>query len=238
MLLRIVSYNVHEYVGTDGQRSAERILEVLRGLRADVLLLQEIRNTADKYHEPVVDWFASELGMQAFIGPTLLRDDADYGNACLTRHTPERWRRHDLSVPGREPRGAIELRLGEACGSLRVLATHLGLRRRERRSQFAALREILATRPAPVTVLGGDLNELRPGARFIDAMPGSWSRERVATFPSRWPLLSLDRLHVQPAGCLEQLQAMRSPLTRRASDHLPLVADLAINGDADGDPTA
>jgi len=236
LLIRIASYNVHEYVGTDGKRSAQRTLQVLKALRADVLLLQEIHNTSNKYNEPTVDWLARELGMHAFLDPTLLRDEADYGNACLVKQLPGHWQRHDLSVRGREPRGAIELCFGNDYGSLRVITTHLGLRRRERRRQFAALRDILATRPAPVTVLGGDFNEITPVPHFIDSMPGQWSRQRMATFPSRWPLLSLDRLHVQPPDRLDQLRVERSRLTRVTSDHLPLVADITIACDRGLDP--
>jgi endonuclease/exonuclease/phosphatase family metal-dependent hydrolase len=236
--IRIASYNVHEYVGTDGQRSAQRILQVLRALRADVLLLQEIHNTSNENNEPVVDWFARELGMHAFLDPTLLRDEADYGNACLVKHIPNDWQRHDLSVPGREPRGAIELCFGAAYGWLRIITTHLGLRRRERRRQLATLRDILAARPAPVTVLGGDFNEMPPVPHFIDSMPGQWSRQRVSTFPSRWPLLSLDRVHVQPPDRLDQLRVERSRLTRVASDHLPLVADIVVACDSGLDPAA
>jgi endonuclease/exonuclease/phosphatase family metal-dependent hydrolase len=52
-----------------------------------------------------------------------------YGNALLTRHPILGHRRLDLSDAGHEPRGALDATI--ACGggvSLRVLATHLGLR--------------------------------------------------------------------------------------------------------------
>jgi len=224
--IRIASYNVHEYVGTDRRRSEERILEVLRELRADVLLLQEIRNTEARENEPVVDWFSRELGMHAFLGPTLMREDADYGNACLAKCQPAAWQQHELSVPGREPRGAIDLRFGEDLASLRLVATHLGLRRAERRYQYGRLGEILAAQNAPLTVLGGDFNDLRSPASLRGVSLGQPSDSRISTFPARWPLLPLDRIHVWPRECLGRLHAVRSRLTRSASDHLPLVAEI------------
>jgi endonuclease/exonuclease/phosphatase family metal-dependent hydrolase len=46
----------------------------------------------------------------------------------------------------------------------------------------------------------------------------------VRSFPSRAPVLALDRIWVKPAQLLRELRAHRSPLSRRASDHLPLRA--------------
>jgi endonuclease/exonuclease/phosphatase family metal-dependent hydrolase len=49
---------------------------------------------------------------------------------------------------------------------------------------------------------------------------------RHATYPSRWPLMSLDRVYCWPARAL-----LRSYIDRKswiASDHLGLVADIAL----------
>jgi len=204
----------------------------LRELRADIVLLQEVRNSPADHHDLlIIDWLARELDMHAFLGPTLLRTDDHYGNACLTRRAPVSWRRHKLSVDGREPRGALELSFDEAFGSIRLIATHLGLRRKERRRQYHTLSEIIAARPAPVTVLGGDFNDLGPPAWFSRATPGEHSRRKTATFPTRWPILSLDRLHVWPPQRLGRLFTVRNDITRVASDHLPVVAEIAPAAD-------
>src|SRR4029079_146454 len=86
-------------------------------------------------------------------------DSGQYGNAVLTRLPILTVRRVDLSVPGREPRGALDLELDAPGSVLRIIATHLGLAPTERRQQ---IRRILASLPKsrddPV-VLMGDLNE-------------------------------------------------------------------------------
>ena len=46
------------------------------------------------------------------------------------------------------------------------------------------------------------------------------------SFPVLRPLLALDRIWVHPPGALRAVAAHRSPLARRASDHLPVVAEL------------
>ncbi len=232
MLLQVASYNLHECRGTDGVHSPARTLEVLRQLDADLLLLQEIRNShyADG-NAQVIDWFARELRMHAVLGGTLMREDAEYGNACLSRQTPCDWRRHDLSVPGREPRGLLELRFGAGRGTLRVLATHLGLRRRERLHQYQRIADILHAAPATTTVLGGDFNDIRPPRWFRHAAPPGGATSAARTFPARWPILAFDRLHVWPGEALLEASAVTPPPAREASDHLPVVARIQV-GDA------
>jgi endonuclease/exonuclease/phosphatase family metal-dependent hydrolase len=58
--------------------------------------------------------------------------------------------------------------------------------------------------------------------RYFEATPAP------ATFPAWRPVLSLDRLWTRPASLLAELRVHRSALARAASDHLPLVARLAI----------
>lgn len=66
-----------------------------------------------------------------------------YGNALLLKGGSAEIRCHDISRPGREPRGAIEARLTLAGEPWRIFATHLGLSPRERRWQVKCLlREI------------------------------------------------------------------------------------------------
>jgi endonuclease/exonuclease/phosphatase family metal-dependent hydrolase len=78
-------------------------------------------------------------------------------------------------------------------------------------------------------VLAGDLNEW-----FLWGRPLRWLHAHFeetpapATFPARLPLLALDRVWTSPRSMLRRLAVHRSPLARRASDHLPLVADLEL----------
>ena len=55
---------------------------------------------------------------------------------------------------------------------------------------------------------------------------------RVRSFPSRFPLLSLDRIWVRPRRALRELGVHASPTARSASDHLPVwgVVDLEEGG--------
>ncbi len=115
---------------------------------------------------------------------------------------------------------------------LRCLATHLGLSASERRRQIAAILAQLgaaATCSRTPLVLMGDFNEWWPRNgrlaqlnRRLDAAPAR------ASFPARWPLLALDRLWYSAGLELLEMQVVRTPATRAASDHLPLRAQLRM----------
>ena len=48
----------------------------------------------------------------------------------------------------------------------------------------------------------------------------------VRSFPSRLPLLALDRIWVRPRVALKLIKTHRDPLARLASDHLPVYAEV------------
>ncbi len=226
MALRLVSYNVHRAIGRDRRCEPGRILGVLREIDPDVVALQEVE--AHDSGGDMLAWLAAETGMRAIAGTTLLRRDGHYGNALLTRCEIKATQLVDLSFRNREPRGAIaaDLQLN-ASGTLRVVATHLGLRPAERREQVERLVKLFTWHEQDRSVLMGDLNEwflwgrpLKHLHRYFAETPA------VATFPSRRPMFALDRLWAHPGSILRELKAHDSALARVASDHLPLVATL------------
>ena len=51
---------------------------------------------------------------------------------------------------------------------------------------------------------------------------------KLPSYPSRYPILALDRLFVSHGLRAESLNIVYTPLTRIASDHLPLNATISI----------
>ena len=227
--LRLASYNVHRAIGRDRRTAPERILGVLKEVDADVVALQEVE--ARDGGADMLAWLAGETGFHAVAGTTLIRHDGHYGNGLLTRCPVKATTLCDLSWRGREPRGAIAADIDCEGEPLRVVATHLGLRPAERREQCERLLALFSERPEDRSVLMGDLNEwflwgrpLRHLHKFFEPTPA------LATFPSGLPALALDRIWAHPRSILRSLRVHVTPLARMASDHLPLVAELELDG--------
>lgn len=228
-MFRAATYNVHGCVGTDGRHDPDRIIQVIRELDADVVALQEFTYPSDvalETRSPAV--LASLDAYQCALGPTRPHQSAQlFGNVLLTRHPIEAVDRIDLSLARREARGALALKLRAAGGLIHVVATHLGLSVGERRFQVRQILDFLKrTQPERLIVLG-DFNDWLPGRSVGHALDAELGKPpRVRSFPVWWPIVPLDRVWVKPYAALRRLSAHRSPLARRASDHLPVIADL------------
>jgi len=224
------SYNIHRCYGRDGAYRPDRIRDVLRQIDADVIALQEVETLND---EPgLLDYLCENSNWNHIHGPTLERADGDYGNAILTSLPIRSVRRIDISQNRREPRGAFQVGLVHRNRHFDLLATHLGLRPAERRAQIRILLKELqknagSRNDTTSTVLMGDLNEWFLWGRPIRLLHKCFKPSPApATYPARFPLFALDRIWVEPRESLEGVKAVNNALTRIASDHLPLVAEL------------
>jgi endonuclease/exonuclease/phosphatase family metal-dependent hydrolase len=226
--IKLATWNLHRCIGRDGIISAERCAAVLREIDADVVALQEVESRPGHALDALA-YLAGETGSRAIPGATMVTPDTHYGNALLTRLPVGEVRRHDLSVHRREPRAALDVDFELGQWRIQLVATHLGLRPAERREQVRRLLPVLNQQHRNVVVLAGDLNEWflwgRPLRMLHAIFPGTPHRR---TWPAHAPLFALDRVWVQPREALHQLVAHRSAMSRIASDHLPLVAQIQL----------
>ena len=226
-MLTIMSYNIHECVGTDGRRDPDRIARIIQEFDADIVGLQEVDFSPrgeKKSHQ--LDYLAAATGLHAVAGPTIQTVDAEFGNALLTRPEIHTLQLHDVSFPGRQPRGVIDAIIAFEGKTIRIVVTHLGLHARERQHQVRLLLKILDERQhMDCTILFGDINEWRPqgfAIRMLNARLGRGIAAR--TFPSFYPVFALDRLWVTPRAALVEKTIPHHRLARIASDHLPIRA--------------
>lgn len=227
--LLAASYNIHSWKGTDGRHDPERIMRVVAGLDADMVALQEVVSPQLAGAHCSLGQLARDQNYHVTFGPTMLRTDTRYGNALLSRREPMEVRRHELNYSSREPRGALEATFDYEGTLVRVLATHLGLARRERARQMHLLDELLQRQQGDIILLMGDLNDWLPRSAVRHAIKSFFGTARKPrTFPSRWPVLALDRIHVHPADRVLSLRPFKTPLARVASDHLPVLARIDL----------
>ncbi len=227
--LRVASYNIRKCVGLDWRRSPERTLEVVGGLEAEVVALQEADKRLGARPAALP---ADAVTPRTGLVPLMLQPDGDslgfHGNALLFHREIKVEAVELLDLPGLEPRGAVIADIVRRGTRLRVVATHLGLLRRHRLRQLLALRDALAALEARPTLILGDFNEwtatggLEPlAAEFTVHAPGR-------SFHAARPVAGLDRISHCSGLELRDAGVTETALSRRASDHLPIWADLSL----------
>jgi endonuclease/exonuclease/phosphatase family metal-dependent hydrolase len=231
--LVIASYNIHKCVGTDGKRDPGRIVDVIGEINPDVIALQEVDT---RFGERKGLLHLERLEREHGLVPVPLSKPSAahgwHGNIVLYRkglvsHV------HEINLPGLEPRGALvtEIDFEEEKG-VRIIAAHFGLLRRSREQQARAIVDHLKRNRDRATLVLGDLNEWRIGAKSalhgfspaFGALPPS-----APSFPSRLPFLALDRIISNKPGLISEVVAHDTPLSRIASDHLPVMTTLAYD---------
>jgi endonuclease/exonuclease/phosphatase family metal-dependent hydrolase len=231
--LIVASYNIHKCVGTDGKRDPDRIVQVIQEIGPDIIALQEVDT---RFGERKGLLNLQRLDHDCGLVPvTLSKISAAHGwhgNIVLVRKDMVS-AVHEFHLPGLEPRGALLADIDIEGGSdLRIIAAHFGLLKRSRQQQAKAIIAVMQGRKARPTLLLGDLNEWRVGARSsLSMLDTHFGRHApVASFPSRLPFLALDRIIANREGLIEAVRAHDSPLARKASDHLPIKTRLMLTG--------
>lgn len=227
-LVRVMTWNIHGAVGRNPRFDLARVVSLVRRHRPDIVALQEVdsrRARAADVGNPF-EVLQHALGGHGIGAKTVTTADGDYGQALISRWPLHNTQIHDLSFRNREPRRAICTDVATPSGPLRVIATHLGLSLRERRSQSTALLKMLGTLRT-TTVALGDFNDWFWAGSvrrcLQQALPGY---TRQSTFPARWPLFHLDRLYAWPREAL--VRSHTDPEARALSDHLPVIGDIAM----------
>lgn len=233
--IRIASYNIHKCVGTDGNFDPGRVLAVMEEIDADVLALQEADlRFGDRKGLLNLDAVHDRLGLIPAPLEGAQKNHGWRGNVVLMREAIVD-RTHQIVLPGVEPRGAVVVDLVAKDMPLRVIATHFGLLRNSRAKQVD---EVLRAADHPArrcVLLMGDLNEWRTGKRsaLMGLEPIFGPVEKfVPSYPSKFPLLALDRILCSHRHLLHDIEVHTSKLARLASDHLPIKGRLLVDAHA------
>jgi len=239
--LNVLTLNAHMGFSLSRRRFVLPALrEAIRSVSADLVFLQEVlgahahhaRRHADWPEEPQYEFLADTTWGQHAYGRNAAYPHGHHGNALLSKFPILRHRNHDVSVQGHEERGLLHcvIEVPAAGGELHAVCAHLGLRDAHRREQLRLLCGLVddIPREAPL-VVAGDFNDWRGrghallarcGLReaFVEAH-GRFAR----SFPSRLPVLPLDRVYVRGARAREP-QVLGGRPWSRLSDHAPLLA--------------
>jgi endonuclease/exonuclease/phosphatase family metal-dependent hydrolase len=239
-----MTYNIRSGINSDGKVRLKPAIRIIRKLNPDIVALQEVdRGIIRNKYMHQAKALSNGLGMEFFFFPLVQFEKRDYGLAILSRlpyevvkcdRLPTVWPKLKL-----QNRGAVWIRINHAPRPIHIFNTHLGLFHRERRRQAETLlgeNWLEAVPPSEGIVFCGDLNSgprswvyRKLTATLSDVQTKQGARQRPRpTFSSRRPLLRIDHIFVSKHLAPLSVIVPRSGVTRAASDHLPLLAELGL----------
>ncbi|MFU8819194.1 MAG: endonuclease/exonuclease/phosphatase family protein [Desulfurivibrio sp.] len=247
MPLRIMSYNIHRAIGMDRRFRPERIARIIEHHQPDILLLQEVDVGVPRSRNlDLAEEFAALCGYtHRALGLNVALTKGHYGNATLSRFPISVQRNIDLTLPGHKARGCLYTRIevageGGVATSLAVFNLHLGLSFHERPQQVGMVvksAEFVELAPEAGCIVAGDFNDwfTRLAPMFTEIMGfrcASSHKENFQspylTYPSFSPTGGLDKIFVRGPLTIVKRQRCRMQVSRIASDHLPVLADLEL----------
>lgn len=240
--VRVLVFNMHAGKDAKGVDNLQRIADVVKDTRADIVLLQEVdRFTTRSGKVDQVATLKSYTGYNAAFGKTLDYQGGDYGIAVLSRwsilgdtlfHLP-------VNPPqaraggSYEPRGALRVSIAAPGGAIHVVNTHLDASRADsfRRQEIPQVLAIAAEMkiPGALVLVGGDLNSEPPSdvlgavraAGWVDLWTKCGSGNDL-TYPQVKPVKRIDYLLARPGVTCKRA----SVLTTDASDHRPVLFEI------------
>lgn len=250
VVIRVLTYNIQHGEGRDRVTDLARTAEVIKGVRPDLVALQEVdRGTERSGGVDQATALADLTGMHAEYGKAIDHEGGEYGVAVLSRWPIEHGENHPLpAVAGTEQRTALTVwvRAGQEGPLVRLTSTHLSQNWEPENTLAQALRlnERLASDEV-AGVLAGDINT----ATDSDAMrvlEMEWTIAAAAApgptppWPSASPTTAgqprgpgpgrrggprSDYILVRPAGLWRVLEAVVID-DNVASDHRPVLSVL------------
>jgi len=237
--LRVLCYNIHYGQGNDGRYDVDRLADVIKAAKPDLVAIQEADvgvKRSGRVHQ--IRKLAERTGLAARFGPTQHYEGGLFGNAVLTRLPILDVEIHPLpyteSTPERVtyPRAAIVVTLrGPDDQPFRFVSTHFQHNVAEDRvAEAKAINALLAQDNSIPTILAGDMNA-KPNDEPIQILLNAWTNATddppSPSAPSAKPTSRIDYIFYRPAESFRVIHAdvIDEPL---ASDHRPVLAILEL----------
>ena len=219
--LRVLNYNIHSL---RDDRAA--LTGLVRDVAPDVVIVQEAPRRF-RWRQRCAA-LADDFGLVVAAGglPSL-------GNLLLVSlrvRVLDTWCLRYPLTPGRHMRGAAFLRGSVRGATFTVTGSHLATDPAERPAQAARWKEAITAADGPV-IAGGDLNEGPGGGAWrtvADGLVDAAGTSTALTFPATLPRRRLDAVFVTPDVTVEKYEVIDTDRARKASDHLPVLTELAL----------
>ncbi|MFT5658288.1 MAG: endonuclease/exonuclease/phosphatase family metal-dependent hydrolase [Gammaproteobacteria bacterium] len=244
-MIKVLTYNIHKGFDVYNRNFVlHKIRQQLESIDVDMVFLQEIHGQHLGNETNVSGWpegsqfefLADQIWPHYAYGKNAIYNNGHHGNAILSKYRFEEWHNINLSRFSRASRSFLHgtVRLPKSDSRLHLICVHFELIGFERIRQLNILKKYIE-RSIPDTdpiILAGDFNDWSgsTGVRIesqlrmkevFRASHGSVAK----TFPSRWPLLGMDRIYFRGLKLLE-CERLKGAPWQSMSDHLPLYAKL------------
>lgn len=249
--IHIVSYNIHK-----GMSPLNRLVKLqhmgqaLADLSMDILCLQEVQGqnlkraiSFNEYpNQSHHEWFGEYLSLSHSYGENVRYPHGNHGNATLSRHPLDPKHNVNITVSRLEKRGVLHSEVTpDGWGvPVVVLNAHLNLLETDRAKQYQAISDYINSeidKEKPL-ILAGDFNDwAKKAGRFmadlgLNEVFYTKHGKHPATFPAKFPMISLDRIYVRHLTVLSA-QVYGGVPWSDLSDHLPIGARLMLDKTAE-----
>jgi endonuclease/exonuclease/phosphatase family metal-dependent hydrolase len=214
--IRVMTYNIHHGEGTDGKLDLERIADLIRRQKADVVALQEVDRGVERTgRRDLIAELATLTKMRYVFRKNIPYQGGEYGNAILSRFPVLEEANHHYKMlrPG-EQRGLLRALLNVSGRKLLLLNTHIDYRPEdfERLSNVEEIAGILPGYGNVPVILCGDFNDVpnsRTHAKVKEIFVDSWEAVGTGegpTYSSTRPEKRIDYVFVKKGANLKPLR--------------------------------
>lgn len=237
--LRTMSYNIHHGAGMDDSLDLDRIADVIAKADPDIVGLQEV----DKHFSGRSNWvdqgkyLAEKLNMFYAYGVNLdyapvsqspEMENRQYGTAILSKFPIEAYENTHLDSFEKEQRGLLKATIQVDGVSVHFYTTHLGLTPEERTLQVQQVMQLVSQQKGP-SIIVGDFNAWSLSKAMKPILSEYWDAFAKKSFAntsnSKFPYQRIDYILAKA----DRVQfSSQKVLRTKASDHLPIVANIAL----------
>ncbi|MDF2722355.1 MAG: endonuclease/exonuclease/phosphatase, partial [Paenibacillus sp.] len=236
--LRTMSYNNKHGVGMDDVLDLDRIADVIAKADPDIVGLQEV----DKHYSARSNWedqgkyLAEKLDMHYAYGVNLNYAPVSqspemahrqYGTAILSKYPIEAYENVHLDSE-KEQRGLLRATIQVEGVQVHFYTTHLGLTPEERTLQVQQVMQLVSQKKEP-SIIVGDFNAWSLSKAMKPILSEYWDAFAKKSFAntsnSKIPYQRIDYILAKA----DRVQfSSQKVLRTKASDHLPIVANITL----------
>lgn len=233
--LSVLSYNIHKgYSFAKTKYVLENMRRALRSLSLDIVFLQEVAG-----HTKQFEFLAEELWPHHIYGKNAVRGEKHHGNALLSRYPIIRYENIDVSTNRFEKRSILhgEIAIPGVQSTLHCLNVHFDLLQRGRKKQVHLLAQrinSIVDTSSPILIAGdfndwpGQLTKTLEQTVNVKEIFQATQGKHATTFPSSFPILTLDRIYSRGMTPIKAFILKSSPWNQ-LSDHIPVLGDFSFD---------